>query len=193
MSDDPVIIISNLYSFNKHALSADCMLGSKLGTLNTQLLGWVFFFQLVYNGFQLVFFFQIVLQCCVGFCHTTMWISFIYIYMYPLPLEPPCSHIPSYPFRSSQRARLGSLCYITTPHYLSVLHTMVYICWCYFLHLSHSLPPTLCAQVHSPSLHLHSIPADRFIGTIFLSSSHPHLPLLSPQVRSLLGSSVPLF
>ena len=35
----------------------------------------------------------IVLQCCVGFCYTRMWISHNYIYIYPRPLEPPSGHI----------------------------------------------------------------------------------------------------
>ena len=68
-------------------------------------------------SFLCTFFFNwriIALQCCGGLCLTSMWIShnhnFIYIYicMYPLPIEPPC---PFHPSRSSQHARLGYLCY----------------------------------------------------------------------------------
>ena len=39
---------------------------------------------------------------------------------------------PSHSFRSSQSARLGSLCYTETSYQLSVLHMVVYICQCYF-------------------------------------------------------------
>ena len=49
-------------SFNRHALSADYMLGSKLDTLNTQLLGCLF--SLI--GRKLFY------KCRVGFCHTTI-------------------------------------------------------------------------------------------------------------------------
>ena len=52
----------------------------------------------------------IALQCCVHFCYTTKWISYMYTYI-------PCllilfSTLPplSYPFRSSQSTKLSSLC-----------------------------------------------------------------------------------
>ena len=44
------------------------------------------------------------------------------------------------------------------------------MCWCYFLHLSHSLLRRLCPQIHSLHLHLHSFPASKFNNTIFLDS-----------------------
>ena len=44
------------------------------------------------------------------------------------------------------------------------LHMIVNICWCYFLHSSHSLPPPLCLQVHSLHLCLHSFPENRVIN-----------------------------
>ena len=68
------------------------------------------------------------LQYCVGFCHITMQISYnyyiymicniyiyIYIYISSLSLEPPCL-LPFHPSRSSQRVRLGSLCYTAASH-----------------------------------------------------------------------------
>ena len=70
--------------------------------------------------------------------------------------------------RSSQSTRLGFLCYAATSPLLSSLHLIVNICWCYFLHSSHSLPPPLCPQVYSLHLHLHAFPANRFINIIFL-------------------------
>ena len=83
----------------------------------------------------------IALQCCVGFCHTTMWISHKYIYISPS---------------------------FWTSHWLSVLHMEMYICQYYPLNWSHLLFPTLllCPQVCSLCLHLYSCPANRFIGTI---------------------------
>ena len=108
---------------------------------------------------------KITLQCCVGFCHTTKWISRNYTHIPPLlslPLLPP-----SHPSRSSQSAGLGSLCYIAASYQLSVLHVVVYICQCYFLHSSYSLPPWLC-PLH---LGLQSFPA-RLINIIFLDSAY---------------------
>ena len=66
----------------------------------------------------------------------------------------------------------GLPCYTATSHQLSILHLIVCICWCYFLHSSHSLPPRLCPQVCSLPLYLHSFPTDRFIDTIFLDSTY---------------------
>ena len=45
--------------------------------------------------YLLSFFFNwrlIALQYCFGFCYTLAWISYGYIYIYPLPLEPPAPH-----------------------------------------------------------------------------------------------------
>ena len=64
------------------------------------------------------------------------------------------------------------------------------------LHSSHSLPPLLCPQVHSPHLCLHPFPANRFINIASLNSvqnsmaSHSSaLPGKSHGWRSLLGCS----
>ena len=61
---------------------------------------------------------KIALQCCVGFCLTTMWISHNYTYIpFVLNLLPcPSSHLSE----SSQSTRLSSLCYTAASHQLSV-------------------------------------------------------------------------
>ena len=74
-----------------------------------------------------------------GFCHTTMQISCNYTHIPSLQSLTP--FLPSHPSSLSQTARLGSPCHTATSHQLSILHLIVYIHWCYFLHLSHSLPP----------------------------------------------------
>jgi len=55
---------------------------------------------------------KIALQFCVGFCHTTMWISHNYTYIPSLLGLPPQPHPTLSPptVRSSQSTRLGSLC-----------------------------------------------------------------------------------
>ena len=103
-----------------------------------------------------------------GFCHAPTQINLNYanIPFFPNFLPFP----PSHPFRSSYSTRLGSLCCTESSHQLSILHLIVYICWYYFLHLSYSLTTSLCPQIHSLHLHLTSVPANRFINTIFLDS-----------------------
>ena len=120
------------------------------------------FFNLIFNCRK------IALQCCVGFCHTTAWISHNYTHVPQLLHLPPLP--PSHRSRSSQSIKLGSLCYVATSHQLSIWHMVVYTCQCYFLHSSYSLLPPLHPQVCSLYLCLHSFLANRFINTIFLDS-----------------------
>ena len=93
----------------------------------------------------------------LAFCCTATRISHNYTYITSLLSLPPLPLF--HPSRSSQSARLGSLCYIAASHQLSVLHIAVYICWCYFLHSSHS-PPQLPLDIgeltvlREKSLHL---------------------------------------
>ena len=92
--------------------------------------------------------------------------------MYPLPLEPPCSHIPPHPLRSSQRARLGSLCYIATSHYASVLHMIV----CMLMLLSPSVPLSPSHTVHKSILYTCvSIPFLQIGSLVPSFSVHPTL------------------
>lgn len=97
------------------------------------------------------------LQCCVGFCSTTTWISHNYTYIASLLSQRPT------PLGHHESTRLGSPCYRATSHQLSILHMTVHTCWYYFLHLPHSLPSALCPQAHSLHLCLHSSPANRFM------------------------------
>ena len=95
-----------------------------------------FFFNLFFNWRK------IALQCSVDFCHTGTQISCNYAYITSLLSLP--SLPTTYPSMSSQNSRLGSLCHTVTSHQLSILHMVVYVCRCYFLHSPHSFFPLLC-------------------------------------------------
>jgi len=85
---------------------------------------------------------KIALQC-ICFCCTTPWISHNYTYIPSLlslsPLPPHPTPLGYY----RALTRLGSLCYIATSHWLSILRMIVYKCQCYFLCSSHPLLPPL--------------------------------------------------
>ena len=88
----------------------------------------------------------IALHCCISFCYTPLWISYMYTYI-TLHLESPShatTQIPPYWVITEHGAEFGWL------------HMVVYICQSYFLNSSHPLLPTLCLQVHPLSLHLFS-------------------------------------
>ena len=81
------------------------------------------------NSFLYLFIYFLIggkLQCCVGFCYTTMQISHNYTYISSLLSLPPLN--PSHPSMSSQSTRLDSLCDTATSHQLSILHMIAYIC-----------------------------------------------------------------
>ena len=131
-------------------------------------MGWYnFFSNLYFNWWKVAF------QCSVGFCCATMQISHNYTYTTSLLSLPPFPL--SHHFRSSQSSKLdATLCYRATSHWVSVLHTVVYICHCYFLHLSHPLLPILHPQACFLPVCLHFFPVNRFINTIFLDSIYMH-------------------
>ena len=77
--------------------------------------------------FFLIFIFDwriIVLQYCVGFCHTTI-IRYKYTYIPFLGSLPPRPS--SHSSRSSQSTRLSSLCYTAASYLLSVLNVAMYV------------------------------------------------------------------
>ena len=68
----------------------------------------------------------IALQYCVGFCHTSAWISLRHTYVPSLLNLPSTSH-PILPLKTPQTTSLNSLSITAIFHWLSILHTVVYI------------------------------------------------------------------
>ena len=81
-----------------------------------------------------------------------------YVYMCPLPLEPP-SHLPPHPtpLRSHRAPYLSSLCHTTNSHQLAIniLHVVMYMFQQYPPNSSRLLLPPLCSQVCSRCLRFH--------------------------------------
>ena len=101
----------------------------------------------------------------------------LYVYIYPLPLEPP-SHLPpaSHPL-GYHRALSWASCAVQQLPISYLFYMAVHICQCWFPSLPHPLLPHLRPQVCSLRLHLCPFPAKRFISTIFLDSTYIH-PLI---------------
>ena len=78
--------------------------------------------------FKFIFHWRIIaLQCCVGFWHTTMCISYKYTFI-PFLLDifpPPASHS----FQSSQSTELSSLYFTHSNVYVSVLLSQLFPCF----------------------------------------------------------------
>ena len=103
-----------------------------LSSLHFKLETWVFFFFSLF-----IFSWRIVaLQCCVGFCHTSTWISHRYTY---IPSLLSLSSTPSQPSRLSQSTGLSSLCCIQQLPCSCVWHMVIHIFQCYSLKMSHPL------------------------------------------------------
>ena len=77
-----------------------------------------FFLSLKLPNFLFIFFNwrKVTLQRCDCYCHITMQTSHTYTYIPFFLSLPPL--LPSHPTKSSQRTRLGSLCYTETPQQL---------------------------------------------------------------------------
>ena len=71
-------------------------------------------------------------QYCVSFCCTTKQISHMHTHV---PIFPPSwASLPSslsHPSRSLQSTKPVSPCYAAASHQLTILHSEVYMCWCY--------------------------------------------------------------
>ena len=122
-------------------------------------LAFLLFFKLIFNG-------RIIdLQCCVGFCHTMMWISHKYTYVSPLLNLPPRTYpIPSFCIVTEYQIELPVL------YSNFALPMVIYMFQCYSLNSFYPLLPLLCPEVCSLCLCLYSCPANTFISTIFLDS-----------------------
>ena len=83
----------------------------------------------------------IALQYCVGFCHTSTWIS--HRYTYAPPLDSLLSPIPSYPPMLSH-STCFDLHHAANFHWLPILHMVIYMFPRYSLSLSYPLLPLLC-------------------------------------------------
>ena len=120
------------------------------------------------------------LQCCVGFCHTSAWVSHRHMLIPSLLNLPPTSH----PSRLSQ-ARLSSLRHRASSHRLSALHVVMNMFQCHSLSWSQPLLPLLCPQGCCLCPPLYCCPLNSFISTIFLDSIYMSS---SDQIRSVAQS-----
>ena len=98
--------------------------------------------------------------------------------MFPLSRNPfHCHLIP--PFQVVPEHQLSSLCYTANSHWLSILHTVMYMYQYYALNSSHLLLPLLCSEVCSLCLHLYCVHAKSLQKCLTLCN--PSLPGSSVQ------------
>ena len=125
------------------------------------------FFNVIFNWRK------IALQCCDGFCHTTMQISqncvCVYIYIYVISLLSLPLLLSSHPSRPSQ-----STCWAPCVTYKLLTSYLFYTLQCIYVYATLSICPSLFSPTVSTSPF--SIPASPFlpckqvINTIFLDS-----------------------
>ena len=118
-------------------------------------LGW----DCTFNFCKFIFNWRIIsLQYCVGFCHTSTWISHRDTYIPFLLTLLPSSH-PLAPSRLLQGPSLSSLSHTASSHWPSILHMVVYMFPCYSIHsptLSFLPPPPM--SINLAPTHVHKSP-----------------------------------
>ena len=136
---------------------------------------WHLFCNWKFGSFKKLFNLRIIaLQNCLGFCHTSTWISHRYTYNSPLS-NPSASPTPPHAYRLSRSTWLEHLApYSKFPLPMCFTHGNLYVSLLCSQFPSPPLLPSLCPQVCSPCLCLHCCSANRFISTIFLDSIYMH-------------------
>ena len=96
-------------------------------------------------------------QYCVSFCCIKKWISHMHTHVPISPLSWAflLSSL-SHPSRTSESTNLISLCHAAASHQPTILHSVVYICWCY----SHFIP---ASPSHPMSSSPFSMPISLFL------------------------------
>ena len=125
--------------------------------------GWPSLFIFVFYSF--IYLSSLEYNCFTMLCWflpSTSWINYIYMYIYPLPLEPPSTLL------GHHRAPSWVPCAT-----LAILHKVVCIHQCCSLNSPH---PPLCPQVHPLHLCLCPCPVNRLI-----TSTYFHLVISSSQ------------
>ena len=96
----------------------------------------------------------IALQYCIGFCHTSTWISHKYN-MSPSSWTslPPPTPLPPTPSHLSQSTCMSSLYHTANSHWLSILHMVIYIDFCATVSIfpTLSFPPSVSTSPFSMS------------------------------------------
>ena len=115
----------------------------------------------------------IALQCCVGFCHTSTWISCTYTCVPSLlNLHPTLHPIPLLGWYSTG---LSSLCHIANPHWLSI-YFYTWLCIylngtlsthpaCSFSHCVHKSIIYVCVSIAAPNIGSPMLP---FLNSIYI-------------------------